>query len=100
MNACFITTLSIEEIQELIENSVKKALLIKPALVDETDILLDTKEAAALIRYEVSSIYGLVKRRKIPFCKIEGKLLFSKFALLEWIAASEHSTNEKSNLKS
>lgn len=89
MNATFITTLSIEELQVLIEGSVKKALQITPLLTEDTDTLLDTKEAAALIRYEISSIYGLVKRRKIPFCKVEGKLLFSRFALLEWIAATK-----------
>lgn len=94
MNATFITTLSIEELQELIEGSMKKALQVKLP-VDEGDTLLDTKEAATLIRYEVTSIYGLVKRRKIPFCKIEGKLLFSRNALLEWIAAAKQGMSER-----
>jgi len=95
MNATFITTLSTEQLQELIEGSVKKALQVKP--VDEGDTILDTKEAAALIHYEVTSIYGLVKRRKIPFCKIEGKLLFSRNALLEWIAAAKQGLSEFSS---
>jgi excisionase family DNA binding protein len=51
---------------------------------------LDTKEAANLIKYEVTSIYRLVKRKKIPFCKIEGKLLFSRRKLIEWIERGNH----------
>jgi excisionase family DNA binding protein len=51
--------------------------------------LLDTKEAAVLIKYEVTSLYGLVKRKKIPFCKVEGKLLFSRKKLLAWIGSGQ-----------
>ena len=90
MNATFVTTLSTQELQELIEFSVKKAIQVTPSLPNEDDTLLDTKEAACLIKYEVTSIYGLVKRRKIPFCKIEGKLLFSRKKLVEWIEGSNH----------
>jgi excisionase family DNA binding protein len=85
MNATFVTTLSTQELQELIELSVKKAVQVNPTGANEDDTLLDTKEAANLIKYEVTSIYGLVKRKKIPFCKIEGKLLFSRRKLIEWI---------------
>ena len=90
MNATFVTTLSTLELQELIELSVKNAVKINPKATNEDDTLLDTKEAASLIKYEVTSIYGLVKRKKIPFCKIEGKLLFSRKKLLDWISASNH----------
>ena len=87
MNATFITTLSTQELQELIESSIKNAVNAKSPTSTEDDTLLDTKEAAVLIKYEVSSLYGLVKRKKIPFCKVEGKLLFSRKKLLEWISS-------------
>ena len=87
MNATFITTLSTQELQELIESSIKNAVSAKSPTPNEDDTLLDTKEAAVLIKYEVSSLYGLVKRKKIPFCKVEGKLLFSRKKLLEWISS-------------
>jgi len=58
-------------------------------------MLLDTKEAASLIKYEVTSLYGLVKRKKIPFCKVEGKLLFSRKQLLDWISASSRPAIQK-----
>lgn len=91
MNATFVTTLSTQELQELIELSVKKAVQVNPKVANEDDdTLLDTKEAASLIKYEVTSIYGLVKRKKIPFCKIEGKLLFSRRKLIEWIEGGNH----------
>lgn len=88
-NATFITTLSTEELQELIESSVKKAVHSVPGQASEEDTLLDTKEAASLIKYEVTSMYGLVKRKRIPFCKVEGKLLFSRKKLLAWIQGSD-----------
>jgi hypothetical protein len=72
----FITTLSTDQLKELIESSVKNAVRVTPNSNPQDDTLLDTKEAANLIKYEVTSLYGLVKRKKIPFCKVEGKLLF------------------------
>lgn len=93
MNATFITTLSTQELQELIESSIKNAVSVKPES-DEGDTLLDTKEAAVLIKYEVTSLYGLVKRKKIPFCKVEGKLLFSRKKLLEWISSGNQAVNK------
>lgn len=94
MNASFITTLSTDELKELIVSSVKESIQAKPTVTDE-DTLLDTKEAASLIKYEVSSLYGLVKRKKIPFCKVEGKLLFSRKKLLAWIDAAQTSVKPK-----
>lgn len=90
MNATFVTTLSTQELQELIEGSVKKAVNQQASKPDPNDDeLLDTKEAAELIRYQLTSVYGLVKRKKIPFCKREGKLLFSRKKLMDWISGRE-----------
>lgn len=94
MNATFITTLSTQELQELIESSIKNAVNGKNPAPDESDTLLDTKEAAVLIKYEVTSLYGLVKRKKIPFCKVEGKLLFSRKKLLDWISSGHHAVDK------
>ena len=95
MNASFITTLSTDELQELMESAVKKAVRAAPSSPVDDDMLLDTKEAASLIKYEVTSLYGLVKRKKIPFCKVEGKLLFSRKQLLDWISASSRPAIQK-----
>ncbi|WP_259071310.1 helix-turn-helix domain-containing protein [Mucilaginibacter sp. X4EP1] len=95
MNASFITTLSTDELKELMESAVKKAVHTAPSAPVDDDMLLDTKEAASLIKYEVTSLYGLVKRKKIPFCKVEGKLLFSRKQLLDWISASSRPAIQK-----
>jgi excisionase family DNA binding protein len=90
MNTTFFITLTTQEFQELIESSVRNVVNLKPPRPDdEEDTLLDTKEAAELIKYEVTSVYGLVKRKKIPFCKVEGKLLFSRKKLLAWIGSGQ-----------
>jgi hypothetical protein len=95
MNATFVTTLSTQELQELIESSVRNAVHLQPPRPDnEDDTLLDTKEAAVLIKYEVTSLYGLVKRKKIPFCKVEGKLLFSRKKLLDWIGSGQQAVTQ------
>ncbi len=82
MDAIFLTTLSVGELQNLITNSIKSIIDSKRE-PEQEDTLLDTKEAAALLKYEVSSIYGLIQRQKIPFSKCEGKILFSKKELLQ-----------------
>lgn len=81
------TSYSENELSKLMEASVRKALETdnRPP---EKDTLLTTRQASALICYKASTIYGLVKADKIPHVKARGKLLFSRNALLEWIAAA------------
>ena len=93
MSTTVLVSLSDQQFADLIESSLRKVLNSKPATVaDTSDTLLDTKEAAILTKYKETSIYGLVKRKKIPFCKMEGKLLFSRKELLEWIANGQQKT--------
>lgn len=87
MSTTVLVSLNDQQLGELIESSLRRVLESKPETVaDTSDTLLDTKEAARLTKYKETSIYGLVKRKKIPFCKMEGKLLFSRKELLDWIA--------------
>lgn len=87
MSTTVLVSMNDQQLSELIESSLRRVLESKPeASADTSDTLLDTKEAARLTKYKETSIYGLVKRKKIPFCKMEGKLLFSRRELLEWIA--------------
>jgi excisionase family DNA binding protein len=90
MNHSVLITLSQEELKNLFETSLSKFFGNGNIKQDpDSDTLLDTKEAANLIKYKDTSIYGLVKRKKIPYSKVEGKLLFSKKDLLEWINQSK-----------
>ena len=92
MEKIFFTNYSTEELTELIQTCLQK---LQPnnqgnQQGDFTDTLLDTKETAKLINYKETSLYGLVRKRKIPFNKMEGKLLFSKKEILHWIAESKN----------
>ncbi|MGJ1234798.1 MULTISPECIES: helix-turn-helix domain-containing protein [Sphingobacterium] len=92
------TSLSENELSRLMEASVRKALETDKR-PPEQDVLLTTRQASALICYKPSTIYGLAKENKIPHVKARGKLLFSRNALLEWIASANlnYSTPLNSN---
>ncbi|WP_216351019.1 helix-turn-helix domain-containing protein, partial [Mucilaginibacter polytrichastri] len=78
----------------LMETSVRRAIGTDgPA---DGDALLNTRQAAALICYKESTLYGLAKQNQIPHSKTRGKLLFSRNALLEWVKAKAPETNNQS----
>ena len=91
MEKIFFTNYSTDELTELFQTCLQKLQSNNQASPqgDFTDTLLDTKETARLINYKETSLYGLVRKRKIPFNKMEGKLLFSKKEILNWIAESK-----------
>ena len=55
MNATFVTTLTTQELQELIELSVKNAVQVSPKMSNEDDTLLDT------------NILPIVRTKKLGF---------------------------------
>lgn len=91
MEKIFFTNYSTEELTNLIQNCLEKLHSNNQANPqgEFTDTLLDTKEVARMINYKETSLYGLVRKRKIPFNKMEGKLLFSKKEILNWVAESK-----------
>lgn len=91
METTVLISLSGQQLDDLIASSLRKALQHQTPQVNDhnDDTLLDTEEAALLIKYKKTSVYGLVKRKKIPFIKVEGKLLFSQKKLLEWISKGD-----------
>jgi len=46
--------------------------------VELNNELMTIKEVATYINFQKTSVYGLVKKRKIPYIKASGKLLFRK----------------------
>jgi excisionase family DNA binding protein len=95
METTVLISLSGQQLDDLITSSLRKALSHQTTKASDQgdDTLLDTKEAALLIKYKETSVYGLVKRKKIPFIKVEGKLLFSKKKLLEWISKGDQANS-------
>ena len=52
----------------------------------ENVILLDVNEASKLLRLAVPTLYKYVCARRVPFVKLNGRLLFNRQTLLDWIA--------------
>jgi len=53
--------------------------------LEKVDDFLTVKELSKWIKLSESHIYFLVNKRKIPFAKLGGKLLFDKQKIKEWI---------------
>ena len=49
------------------------------------DELMSIEEVAKYIHYQKTSIYGLVKKRNIPYIKASGKLHFRKSEIDNWL---------------
>jgi excisionase family DNA binding protein len=49
------------------------------------DDIMNRKEAARYLKVSTSTLDRLVKDRKIPFSKINGRILFLKKDLLKWV---------------
>jgi len=53
--------------------------------LEKVDDFLTVKELSKWIKLSESHIYFLVNKRKIPFAKLGGKLLFDKQKIKDWI---------------
>ena len=56
--------------------------------LEKVDDFLTVKELSKWIKLSESHIYFLVNKRKIPFAKLGGKLLFDKQKIKQWIEAN------------
>ena len=63
------------------------------------DEFLTLEEVADLIGYKQNSIYGLVKKNKIPHYK-KGKLFFLKSEIFEWIKEGKKTSSSEIKKKS
>lgn len=96
MNDVVLTSIRINELETLIENSVKKALLndTKKKIPIESDIL-DIKSASQFLNLAVPTIYCLVSKREITSYKRGKKLYFKKSELLQWIQSGKRLNNSE-----
>ncbi len=84
MNEIIIT--SKEDLQELIQISVKKALSDQhQSKLDAVQEILDIQEAAEFLKLKVTTIYGYTSQSQIPFIKRGKKLYFEKSKLEAWL---------------
>ena len=97
MQDFILSPLTLNELETLIFNQVRKAL--KESLLASNDPvkdeLLTIESAADLLSVTVPTVYGYVHQRAIPCMKRRGRLYFSKVELLAWIRSSRRSTTDE-----
>ena len=92
MQAVTITQITPNELETLIENSIKKVLGTQRTSQPESDQLLTIQQAGILIKLSVPTIYSYVSRNEIPFSKKGKRLYFSKQQLFDWIQEGRKKT--------
>ena len=94
MQDFILSPLTLNELETLIFNQVRKAL--KESLIASSDPvkdeLLTIESAAELLSVTVPTVYGYVHQRAIPCMKRRGRLYFSKVELLAWVKSARRST--------
>ena len=55
--------------------------------IETIDDFLTVPELAKWLKLSNSHIYALVSKKKIPFTKLGGKLIFDKQKIKEWVDA-------------
>jgi len=58
--------------------------------------MLTVKQVAEFLNISVSTVYGMVSARRIPFLKIGSRVLFDLSAIKRWIAKNSHSALNRS----
>ena len=54
-----------------------------------SDDILTKKEASQYLKISLATLNSLMKDSDIPYSKINGKVLFLKADLLEWVASKK-----------
>lgn len=97
MNEIVLTSIKINELEILIENSVSKALIQcgvahKTEPIETEPDILDIRQASKFLNLAVPTIYGLVSRRALISYKQSKKLYFKRSELLQWIQSGKRSS--------
>ena len=80
-----------------LEKSIEELKYLTKDSENEIKELLSCVELAEYINLTVSTVYGLVHQKKIPYYK-KGKLYFNKSEIDKWILESRCNTKSEINL--
>ena len=81
MRDILLTPIRLNELENLIENSVRKALKdVQPSGTNQDD-LLTVQQAAKFLSLAVSTIYSMVSRGELPCMKRTKRIYFSRLDL-------------------
>jgi excisionase family DNA binding protein len=84
-----------QDLEQTIEKVIRKVLGTPPATIiqPEEDELLNIEQAAKFLSLAIPTVYGLVHRMAIPYCKPTGRrLYFSKKELTKWVKTGRAKT--------
>ncbi len=95
MNDLILTTIKKEEIQSLIEEALKKVLLINEAQAESNDTFLDVDHAAAFLGIAKPTLYAKCAGKTIPHIKKGKKLYFQKNELVEYLKSGRQKTEDQ-----
>lgn len=99
MDKVLFSPIQLNELEILIQNSVRKALTEsvknQTGMQPEADQLLNMREAAAFLNLKPYTIYGMVSRGEIPVNKKGKKLMFLRSELLDWVKSGRRKTSSE-----
>jgi excisionase family DNA binding protein len=96
MNDLLFTPIRLNELETLIENSVRKALISKAEIHPSPDNeLLTIEQAAEFLSLTKQTIYSLVSRGEIPSMKRSKRLYFSREDLISYVKKGRRKTNDE-----
>ena len=97
MNDILLTPIRLNELETLIENSVRKVLgekgTQKSYIESTTDQLLTVPQAAQFLSLAVPTIYSLISKGELPVMKRSKRCYFSKEELVGYLKAGRKKTN-------
>jgi excisionase family DNA binding protein len=96
MNDLLFTPIRLNELETLIENSVRKALENKIDLpLASNDDLLTIEQAADFLSLTKPTIYNMVSRGELPSMKRSKRLYFSREDLISYVKQGRRKTNDE-----
>ena len=96
MNDILFTPIRLNELEMLIQNSVRKVLLEKIILSPPPQLeIIFLKDVCNLTNLKPQTIYGLIYKHTIPFHKSLGtkKVWFKRSEILKWFEAGRPTNN-------
>ena len=72
---------------------LKALLLLKAEIQVEDDDPKSIDEIEIMTGFAKPTLYGYVRKKSMPFCKINGRLFFFKSEIIEWIKQGRQKTN-------
>lgn len=97
MNDILMSPIRLNELDILIQNSVRKVLgeIIPPISNSDKDEFLTVDEAAAFLKVKRPTIYGYLYNKAIPSLKKRGRVYFKKSALVDWVNEGQRMTRQE-----